>query len=299
MNSGGHTPLPGSAAVEFRNVSIGFDDRPVLTQLSFALLVNRLICITGASGSGKSVLVRLAIGLLRPDQGHVLIEGTDLASLDEPALLQLRSDAMGVVFQDSSLFTSMSVLENAAYRLTERGLNDDDAERAALEVLTFVGLERDTEKLPEELSIGMGRRLEFARALVGWPRVLLLDEPNSGLDPLNARNILDLVIRARESHKVSVLLVTKEPWEIRYLANHSGSQDEQAATAQSDQSSQIQVIVLDAGKIAFSGTPKQLASSNEPAVTRMMQGGLARVSRLSTANRNPWPAKRSSKYRLF
>src|SRR5262249_2698749 len=176
--------------------------------------------ISGSSNSGKSVLLHLAIGLLRPDAGQILIEGRNIAKLSEAELLALRSSSMGIAFQQDTLFTGMSAFENAAYRLVERNWTEQQIEPAVQEVLRFVGLEKDADKLPEELSVGMRRRLEIARSLAGWPRIMLFDEPASGLDPINSRMVLDLVIRARDLQDISILHTTKEAHQIRYIATH-------------------------------------------------------------------------------
>ena len=262
-------------AIEFRNVSISFDDKRVLDDISFQLESGQMICITGVSGSGKTVLLRLASGLIAPDEGEVYVQRRAIGGLDEQQLLALRSATMGVVFQEQSLFTGMSVYDNTAYRLDEHGWPDADTERAVREILRFVGLEEDMDKLPEELSVGMGRRLEFARALVGWPKIMLFDEATSGLDPINARIMLDLVIRARDIHQISSLYVTKELHEIPYLASHSAVQHESGdiSTRKVDTggetANQISVLVLEAGRIVFFGTPAEFQSTDLPAVTRI------------------------------
>ncbi|HSE99126.1 MAG TPA: ATP-binding cassette domain-containing protein, partial [Blastocatellia bacterium] len=201
---------PGAPAIEFRNVSLSFDQTRALDDVSFELSHGQMIVITGLSLSGKSVLLHLAIGLLEPDEGEILIEGRAIRDLDERELLVLRSSRMGLVFQEDTLFTSMTVYENTAYRLMEHNWSEEDTDRAVEEILRFVGLEKDIEKLPEELSIGMRRRLEIARGLAGWPPIMLFDEPTSGLDPITARQVLDLVIRARDIHNIASLNVTKE-----------------------------------------------------------------------------------------
>lgn len=263
-------------AIEFRNVSISFDDKKVLDDVSFLLKQGQMICITGVSGSGKSVLLRIALGLMSPDEGEVFVEGRAIGGLDEQQLLALRSATMGCVFQEQSLFTGMTVYDNTAYRLDEHEWPERDTERAVHEILRFVGLEADMDKLPEELSVGMGRRLEFARALVGWPRIMLFDEATSGLDPINARIMLDLVIRARDVHQISSLFVTKELHEIPYLASHSASQLESGEISiQKDvddggeKTNQMSVLVLEAGRTVFFGTPAEFESSDLPAVMRM------------------------------
>jgi phospholipid/cholesterol/gamma-HCH transport system ATP-binding protein len=178
---------------------------------------------------------------------------------------------MGVVFQEHTLFTGMSVYDNAAYRLDEHGWPEADTERAVREILTFVGLENDIEKLPEELSVGMGRRLEFARALIGWPKIMLFDEATSGLDPINARTMLDLVIRARDIHQISSLFVTKELHEIPYLASHSAvaREDGVISTRSGEPANPLRVLLLEAGRAAFFGSPDEFESSELPAVARM------------------------------
>ncbi|HEU4391120.1 MAG TPA: ATP-binding cassette domain-containing protein, partial [Blastocatellia bacterium] len=210
----------GAPVIEFRNVSLDFETTRALDNVSLMLGQGDLIVITGTSGSGKTVLLHLAAGLITPDEGKVLIDGRDLSQLDERELLDLRSGSIGLVFQEDTLFTGLSVYENTAYRLNERGWKEQDTDAAVLEILHFVGLEEHLDKLPEELSIGMRRRLELARALVGWPPIMLFDEPTSGLDPINARHVLDLIIRARDLHNISSLYVTKELHEIGYLGGH-------------------------------------------------------------------------------
>lgn len=261
-----------SPVVEFRNVSLSFDDRPAISDVSLKLSRGGMVCVTGNSGSGKSVLLGLAVGFHHPSRGQVLVEGRDIGRLSERELLALRSRSMGVVFQESSLFTGLSVYENAAYRLYEEGRTEKEADPAISEVLTFVGLQEDADKLPEELSIGMRRRLEFARAVIGWPRIMLLDEPASGLDPINGRNLLDLVITARDLRGVSSLFVTKEAWEIRYLSHHRAVRAGESVTVvkATDQSlPPVKVLVLDEGRGVFFGTCDEFETSSLAAVQVM------------------------------
>src|SRR4026207_2338813 len=211
---------PQTPAIEFRNVFFSFDNHLVLNDITFTLEKGEMIFLTGVSGSGKSVLLRLAIGLLKPDSGQVLIAGKEIQQLDEEELIDLRGELMGIVFQEDSLFTGLPVYENAAYRLEEHGWSEDGIERAVNEVLRFVGLDSEEEKFPEELSGGMKRRLEIARVLIGWPRIMLFDEPTMSLDPLAALKVLDLVIRARDVNRISSLYCTKKIHEIDYLANY-------------------------------------------------------------------------------
>src|SRR5882762_1092794 len=202
-----------SPAIEFRNVSLSFDDKPVLIDISLRLAHGEMIILTGISGSGKSVILHLAIGLLKPDSGQIFIEGREIEMMDESELLAIRGGSMGMVFQEDSLFTGLTVYENAAYRLEEHGWSEEEIEKAVSEVLAFVGLKGEEDKLPEELSGGMKRRLEFARALIGWPRIMLFDEPTMSLDPIAAIKVLDLLLCARDIKKISSLYVTKKIYE--------------------------------------------------------------------------------------
>jgi phospholipid/cholesterol/gamma-HCH transport system ATP-binding protein len=199
-----------SPAIEFRNVSISFDDKPALLDINFELGLGEMIMLTGASSSGKSVLLHLAIGLLKPDSGQIFIDRREIEALDESELLAIRGGMMGMVFQEDSLFSGLTVYENAAYRLEEHGWTEEEIEKAVSEVLRFVSLEGEEEKLPEELSGGMKRRLEIARALIGWPSIMLFDEPTMFLDPIVAVQVLDLIMRARDCQQGLVNLRHKK-----------------------------------------------------------------------------------------
>src|SRR5882762_10256677 len=183
-----------------------------------------MIFLTGVSGSGKSVLLHLAIGLLKPDSGQIFVDGREIETLDESELVAIRGGLMGMVFQEDSLFTGLTVYENAAYRLEEHGWTEEEIEKAVRDVLRFVGLNGEEDKLPEELSGGMKRRLEFARALIGWQSIMLFDEPTMGLDPIVAVQVMDLIIRARDINKISSIYVTKKLYELPYLATYYASQ---------------------------------------------------------------------------
>jgi phospholipid/cholesterol/gamma-HCH transport system ATP-binding protein len=289
-------------AIEFRNVSVSFDDKRALEDVSFQLHHSEMIAITGVASSGKSVLLRVAIGLIKPDRGQVFIEGREIEGLDEEELLQIRSRLMGMVFQERALFTSMTVYENTAYRLVEHNWPEEEIDRAVREILRFVGLEQEVDKLPEELSVGMGHRLEFARAVVGWPPILLFDEPTSGLDPLNTRNLLDLTIHAREVHKISALYVTKELREIPYLASHIAVADQAGSVvvrqALPGQAKPMRVMVLEEGRVAFLGAPEEFHTSTLPAVLRLThpESGQPKSDEFIP---DPWNPKRKPKEKLF
>jgi phospholipid/cholesterol/gamma-HCH transport system ATP-binding protein len=262
-----------SAAIEFRNVSVSFDDTPALVDVSFKLGSGEMIILTGASGSGKSVLLRLAMGLLKPDAGQIFLDGREIETLDESDLLAIRGGLMGIVFQEDSLFTGMTVYDNTAYRLDEHGWAETDIDKAVREVLEFVGLQGEEDKLPEALSGGMKRRLEIARAMVGWPQIILYDEPTMSLDPIVAIQVLDLVIRARDINKVSSLYVTKKFHEIPQLANFCASRSADGEVsiteAPSGNQSRTRVVVLQKGKIIFAGTAGEFHKSELPAIREL------------------------------
>jgi phospholipid/cholesterol/gamma-HCH transport system ATP-binding protein len=260
-------------AIEFRNVFLSFDDHLVLNDISFKLDRGEMILLTGVSGSGKSVLLRLAIGLLKADSGQIFIEGKEIERLSEEQLIDLRGGLMGMVFQEESLFTGLPVYENAAFRLEEHGWAEEEIERAVAEVLRFVGLEGEERKFPEELSGGMKRRLEIARALIGWPRIILFDEPTMSLDPLAALKVSDLVIRARDINQISSLYVTKRIHEIQYLCNFraeavSGSEIK-TTEAPSSRLPKTRIIVLEDGSIVFNGSMTEFAESDLPAIREL------------------------------
>jgi phospholipid/cholesterol/gamma-HCH transport system ATP-binding protein len=268
------TPQNDSPVIEFRNVSLSFDDQPALVDISFELAHGEMIFITGVSGSGKSVLLRLAMGLMKPDAGEILVRRREIDTLDESDLLALRGGLMGMVFQEDSLFSGITVFENAAYRLADHGWSEEEIEKAVSEVLRYVGLEGEEEKFPEELSGGMKRRLEIARALIGWPSIMLFDEPTNGLDPIVAVQVMDLIIRARDINKVSSLFVTKRLYELPYLANYRASAGAAGevviSEAGADQLPRTRILLLDAGRIAFTGSVAEFQSSTLPLIKDLL-----------------------------
>lgn len=295
------TKTTDDAAIEFRHVSMSFDEKRVLSDVSFKLERGEMIFITGESGAGKSVLLRLAIALDHPDSGQVLIEGRDVGPWREVELLELRGNRMGIVFQEDSLFTSLSVYENVAYRLVEHGVDEAEVGKQVTEVLKFVGLYQDAQKLPAELSGGMRRRLEIARALVGWPSIVLFDEPASGLDPLTADQVLDLIIRARDVYGMSSIYVTKKLDEIPYLATHRAIRHDDEIVIEEvdpDAAPRTRVLVLARGEIVFAGSVDEFETSEVPEVTRLTQAvhGTAYSDFLPA---DPWDKRRQPRERLL
>ncbi|HZE69493.1 MAG TPA: ATP-binding cassette domain-containing protein [Pyrinomonadaceae bacterium] len=260
-------------AIEFRNVWLSFDDKPALIDVSLRLERQEMIFVTGASGSGKSVLLKLAMGLLKADEGQIFVEGREIETLDESELLAIRGGSMGMVFQEDSLFSGLSVYENAAYRLEEHGWSPTQIEQGVTEVLRFVGLTGEEDKLPEQLSGGMKRRLEIARGLMGWPSIMLFDEPTTMLDPIVAAQVLELIIRARDINKISSLYVTKKTQEIPYLAGFCAFRDNEGEIevreAPAGQLPRTSVMVLEGGKIVFTGSVEQFQNSDLPAIKEL------------------------------
>jgi phospholipid/cholesterol/gamma-HCH transport system ATP-binding protein len=288
-----HPPPP---AVEFRNVSLSFGGPRVLDNVSFKLERGEMIFLTGVSGSGKSVLLHIAIGLLRPDEGQVFVEGREIETLDEAELLPIRGGRMGMVFQSDSLFSGLTVYDNAAYRLVEHGVTEEETDAAVYEVLRLVGLENDADKLPAALSGGMRRRLEIARAMIGWPSIMFFDEPTQSLDPITATQIMNLAIRARDVFGMSSIYVTKRLDEFSYLASHIAA----AQNARSVKISKVdpattpprtRILVLDSGRIVFAGCVAEFETSTLPVVTRLTQADNGTV--FSDYNPpDPWDKKR-------
>lgn len=251
--------------VEFDNVSIGFSSAPVLQEISFTARVGETRIILGPAGCGKSVLLKLANGLLRPDSGTVRVFGEDLATLDEEELFLLRRRT-GMVFQESALFDSLTVRENVAYQMYEDHAAPDIIETRVREVLRFIGLEHTIDQLPSQLSGGMRRRVAIARAILTQPRLLLYDSPTGGLDPITATTIIELVIKQRDVHESTALLVTHRLQDAYTLAthafNHSTGQVERIPN--NGLAPGTTFLVLKDGRVAFDGTLPEMVHSNDP-----------------------------------
>src|ERR1700684_4304236 len=195
-------------AIVFDDVALAFGDNEVLRGVSFRLARGETKALFGVAGSGKSLILKLAMGLIRPDSGRIIVLGHDISDLPEEELFQLRGK-IGMVFQESALFDSLSVKENVAYRLTEEhGIYDEDIDRRVREVLRFVELEHTLDLDPAELSGGMRRRVAIARALITHPELLLYDSPTGGLDPVTSNTIIELIVKQRDVYKTSALMVT-------------------------------------------------------------------------------------------
>lgn len=257
-------------ALEFRSVSLSYGDTAALKNVSFVLPVGAMYFITGASGCGKSALLKLALGLQQPDDGDILVNGRSIVGLPEGELLAIRLRTLGMAFQDQASFTGLSVFDNVAYRLVEQGLEVEEIERLVHQMVRWVGLSDDRNKLPDELSGGMERRLELARALAGWPPIMLYDEPTSSLDPVNATEILRLIMYGRDQQNESSLYVTKELDEIPYLAKHRVELNDagfREIDADGSNRADTLVMLMEDGQIVFTGTADEFMDSALPSVT--------------------------------
>jgi phospholipid/cholesterol/gamma-HCH transport system ATP-binding protein len=210
----------GNEAIRFENVTLAFDDKVVLDDISFRLPHGETKAIFGVAGSGKSILLKLALGLMKPDAGHIFVLGEDVTEMSENQLFALRRQ-IGMVFQESALFDSRTVRENVAFRLIEEGnVSADEIERRVREALSFVELERTVDMFPSELSGGMRRRVAIARAIVTQPDILLYDSPTGGLDPVTSTTIVELIVKQRDVYKTSALMVTHRLQDAFVMATH-------------------------------------------------------------------------------
>ena len=263
-------------AIEFRDVSLAFDDQVVLDGISFTVRRGETKIVLGGSGSGKSTIINLILGLLKPDSGEVLVDGENITPFTEPEMMRVRKK-IGMVFQEGALFDSLPVYDNVAYRLHEERVDEEEVEHEVMRMLHFVGLEEAVDKMPVELSGGMRRRVGIARALVGNPSIVLFDEPTAGLDPPTARTICELAIKLRDLEDVSSIFVTHEMDNLSYLSSEYAIVDEEGAVIFEREGEKLclintEVIMLRRGKIIFSGKDEQLRRSQDPYIHRFIRG---------------------------
>src|SRR5205807_2789375 len=267
---------PMIPAVEFRNVSFSYDDKTVLNDLSFKLEQGEIKIILSGSGGGKSTILKLILGLLKPDKGQIFIDGEDIAPLDEDELQRAR-DKMGMVFQEGALFDSLSVYENVAFRLQEHEVAEKEIEEEVRSLLRFVKLEDAVDKLPSELSGGMRKRLSIARALVSNPKIVLFDEPTVALDPPTSGTICDLIIELRDLENVSSIVVTHEMDVVKYLTSEYVSVDEKGKLRFKEDRQNLcltntNILMLRRGREIFSGTGAELIESEDPYIREFIRG---------------------------
>ena len=252
--------------VVFENVSIAFDDKPVLDGISFRLGRGESKAIFGVAGSGKSTILKLALGLMKPDAGRIYVLGDDVTQMREEELFALRR-RVGMVFQESALFDSLTVRENVAFRLLEEGqVSGEELERRVREALRFVELEDTVDKFPAELSGGMRRRVAIARAIITQPEILLYDSPTGGLDPVTSTTIIQLIIKQRDVYKTSSLLVTHRLQDAFVMATHyfdRKANEMRPLPPGARGEVPMAFLILRDGKAIFDGDAHELAQSRD------------------------------------
>jgi phospholipid/cholesterol/gamma-HCH transport system ATP-binding protein len=257
----------GAPAVEFDNVQLAFDENVVLKDLSFTLSRGRTKIILGASGSGKSTILKIIMGLLPADAGAVWVNGVRIDRMTEQELMAVRSD-LGMIFQEGALFDSLTVRENVGYKLYEEtDMPLEDADRRVRDVLGFIGLAEHIEKMPSELSGGQRRRVAIARAMAFKPRILLYDEATTGLDPITAMTVDDEIIKLRDLEGVSSIVVTHQLRDAFYVATHMAERGADGAVrvvaATAEKANEAEFMMLREGVICFEGSAEQLRRSND------------------------------------
>jgi phospholipid/cholesterol/gamma-HCH transport system ATP-binding protein len=263
-------------AIEFRDVVLAFDDRVVLDKLSFKVLKGETKIILGGSGGGKSTIIKLVLGLLKPDSGQILVDGEDITHHSEEQMMLVRKN-IGMVFQEGALFDSLSVYDNVAYRLHEQGVPEDEVEPEVRRMLRFVNLEDAIDKMPIELSGGMRRRVGIARALIGDPKIVLFDEPTAGLDPPTSRTICELAMKLRDLEDVSSIFVTHEMNNLHYICSEYAVVDEEGKVVFEREGERLcltnsKVMMMRQGKIIFSGTDEALRRAEDPYIQKFLRG---------------------------
>ena len=261
----GHTPT-SQVTIRFEHVSIAFEDKVVLDGISFELLHGETKAIFGVAGSGKSTILKLALGLIKPDSGRIFVLGEEVTALTEDQLFDLRR-RVGIVFQESALFDSLNVRENVAFRLYEEGkVPEDQIEERVREALSFVELEHTVDLYPSELSGGMRRRVAIARTIITHPEVLLYDSPTGGLDPVTSNTIIELVVKQRDIYKVSSLLVTHRLQDAFTMATHYFDRKENKMTPLPPHARTevpFSFLILRDGHVIFDGDLKDLRETKD------------------------------------
>lgn len=260
------TETSADPVIAFDGVSIAFEGRTILDGISFQLPKGETKAIFGVAGAGKSTILKLAMGLIKPDAGHIHVLGEDVTQMGEEQLFELRRK-VGMVFQESALFDSLTVRENVAFRLLEEGnVSEEEVDRPVREALSFVELENTVDLFPSELSGGMRRRVAIARAIITHPEVLLYDSPTGGLDPVTSTTIIELIVKQRDVYKTSSLMVTHRLQDAFVMANHyfdrKTNHMEPLPPGERGEVSMAFLILRD-GKIIFDGDAQQLSQTED------------------------------------
>jgi phospholipid/cholesterol/gamma-HCH transport system ATP-binding protein len=259
--------------ISFRDVHVAYD-RPILQGVSFNLSPGTTKIVLGGSGSGKTTILRLALGLLKLDAGSIVVDGTEVGGLGEEDMRDVRLK-IGMVFQEGALFDSLTVGENVGYRLIEDGkLEEAEIESRVREMLGFVGLATHYDKMPSDLSGGQKRRVAFARALVARPQIMFYDEPTTGLDPITATTITDLICKVRDLDGVSSILVTHQLRDAYNVARtFMIKKDDEYVTSVVDDIGTVEgteFMMLREGTVVFEGSPHELQTSTDPYIREFL-----------------------------
>src|ERR1700730_3948496 len=263
--------------VAFDNVYMAFGEGDVLSGVSFSVPMRETLVLLGETGTGKTLTLKLAAGLLKPARGTISVLGEQVSSMSERELLQLRN-RIGFVFQEGALFDSMTVGENVAYRLREERIKEEEIEPRVREALQFVELEHTAEQLPSELSGGMRRRVSIARALINRPDLVLYDSPTAGLDPVTSQTIIALILRLRDVYGVTALLATQRLQDGFALANFRFDKEKKqvvhsvpkGSADKGQQATATRFIVYRDNRIYFEGDPEEISTSKDPYLQRFL-----------------------------
>jgi len=266
-------PAPGASPVlAFRNVSIGFEGAMVLEDISFSVAPGETRILLGPAGVGKSVLLKLANGLLRPDEGAIQLFGEEIAKMHEQRLFALRS-RIGMVFQEGALFDSLTVRDNVAYQLIQEGVPDAEIDRRVLQALKFVELEQTIAQFPGSLSGGMRRRVAIARALIRQPELLLYDSPTGGLDPVTSTTIIELIVKERDVYRTPALLVTHRLQDAFTMCTHRFETEKNRMVPLPDKQTDPNTtfLMLEDGRLIFDGSLHELLRTDNPFVREFLR----------------------------
>jgi phospholipid/cholesterol/gamma-HCH transport system ATP-binding protein len=264
---------PDAAVVVFDHVSLAFDEKVILKDVSFTLCEGHTKIILGASGAGKSITLKILLGLLKPDAGAVYVKGQRVDTLSEDEMMVVRGD-LGMVFQEGALFDSLTVRENVGYKLFEEtDIPIDEVDRRVREVLGFVGLGEFFDRMPSALSGGQRRRVAIARAMASKPKILLYDEATTGLDPITATTVDDEMIKLRDLENVSSIIVTHQLRDAFYVATQHAVRDGdkvKIVPAESTKEREAEFLMLRDGLIVFEGDAGALKASKDPYITEFL-----------------------------